>query len=368
MNKSTINSDLIENVRKKINGNSNFLLGEYVNVNGKNHWSLICSCMDWITVAITFLQSIAFNRDDINVMTMQVYSYISAIDIVYESINQLHRVIEGNQNLPFKGRKTIFADNLIFCDDNAYFKQIRAAFGAHPVNLNDVNGKWFASWPNHGLSSKGNDFELFLYSCDINKPDIIFGLKFAELNDFLLERYSYLLVLDKEIDKQFEAFRSKKIAEQIENSNNLLEQLKILKVESEKRLNSDYYRYAIDELITIFSNQLANSNLCEKEQIYKDKLGFLIEEIKSNLQSMDLKDFLNHKVLYPDYPSSIHYPVSKLFNCGFDALKDPFFWFYIGELNEHSSGKYEFGTEKSSGELLLKIKIMLYFEDEEKFT
>jgi len=241
MKNNSINADLIEKFRNVVNSNLDFVFQKYKNKNGKNYWNLICSCMDWITVAIIHLQNNSFSKKDINVMTMQVFSYISSIDIVYESIKQLHRAIKGNTILPFHESKYIFSKNNIYKDDNEYFKQIRAAFGAHPVNLNDINGKWFASWPNHAIFDKGYDFELQLYSLDINKEDVIFGLKFAELDSFLLERYSYLLILIDEINKQFEEYKNALRKEIIEDNEDTLKLLQILKMESEKRLNNDYY-------------------------------------------------------------------------------------------------------------------------------
>jgi hypothetical protein len=69
--------------------------------------------MDWITVSIRFLQDAPELSDNIDVRVMQMYSFISAIDIVAESITQLHRVFISHKNLPFKADKSIFMITII---------------------------------------------------------------------------------------------------------------------------------------------------------------------------------------------------------------------------------------------------------------
>lgn len=46
-----VTKELISQFRKRVNKN-NYVLTKYRNIDGKNKWSCICSCMDWISVAI----------------------------------------------------------------------------------------------------------------------------------------------------------------------------------------------------------------------------------------------------------------------------------------------------------------------------
>jgi len=88
MNKN-INDSKISNFRDLINSDSSFIFQEYQNKNGKNHWNLICSCMDWLTVSVRHLQCPQEQDNDIDVRVMQMFSLISSIDLVsdYQTAN-----------------------------------------------------------------------------------------------------------------------------------------------------------------------------------------------------------------------------------------------------------------------------------------
>lgn len=357
-----IDENIIKSFRNKVNDNENFVYATYKNVNRKNHWNLICSCMDWIDVAVSYLQEYHFDKHKINLMSMQVYTYISSIDIIFESIIQLHRAIIKNDNIPFKGINKIFKNNNICKDDNSYFKQIRAAFGAHPVNLDDNNGKWFASWPSDYSFGNEHDFQIILYSSIIEKDDIVFGLRFDELNHFLQERYAYLNVLSNEIELQFEKFKNQLINQPIEHSLDIIQQLEILRIVSSQRLNNDYYRSTIEELITIYNHELKSQKHKELFNDYKDRLKKIVTEITNNLQIMKFKDFEYDSILNPDYPAELLYSITKLYSCGFNSYKDPLFSFFLENLNDYSSGKYGFQIDDSPDELLIKLKLMLFYK------
>ncbi len=176
--KDTIDIELIIKFRDKVNSNSYFVLQRYKNMNEKNQWNIICSCMDWISVAIRNLYDMKNDNTNIDVLSMQTYLYISSIDIIFEAIIQLHRVLACDNSIPFKNDNSVFQKNTPFehMDDNTYFKHIRATFGAHPVNLNDKSGQWFASWP-YKDSMDEYDFQVRLYSNKPNQEDITFGCK-----------------------------------------------------------------------------------------------------------------------------------------------------------------------------------------------
>ena len=93
-----IDESLIEEFRKRVNHN-HFVRHIYKNVNGKNLWNIICSSMDWITIAVHYICSkecLCFSKDNY-VNSVKVYSYISCIDILLEATKQLHRVFVGNK-------------------------------------------------------------------------------------------------------------------------------------------------------------------------------------------------------------------------------------------------------------------------------
>ncbi|MCB1156506.1 MAG: hypothetical protein H7A25_01190 [Leptospiraceae bacterium] len=356
----TINPKLIKDFREKVN--EDFVFEKYKNVNGKNHWNIICSCMDWIDVAVSFIQDYGSDTKNIDVLSMDTYSYISSIDIIHEAVTQLHRVFIPNQSIPFKGKKYIFKNNNICGSDNEYFKEIRAAFGAHPVNIKNKHGKRYASWPTDRLSKNDDDFSLLLYSEEIEQNDIEFGFKFDELNRFLQERYEYLNHIIVAIDEQYELHKKKYSLTIVKESHDIQTQLQFLKEENISRFNNEYYDFAINVLLRIFNHNIIAENLIEKEAEYKNKLQELIREIMSNLQNMNLADLEYDNILNPDYPSAISYSVGKVF-VWLDSSNDPLIDFHLQEINQYSSGEYNFDKNQPIDELFLKLKLLLYYEN-----
>ena len=87
-------------------------------MNEKNQWNIICSCMDWISVAIRNLYDMKNDNTNIDVLSMQTYLYISSIDIIFEAIIQLHRVLACDNSIPFKNDNSVFQKNTPFLTKN----------------------------------------------------------------------------------------------------------------------------------------------------------------------------------------------------------------------------------------------------------
>jgi hypothetical protein len=211
-----LDCELIKRLRNLVNSNSYYILHKYRNQGGKNRWNIICSAMDWISVAVNNYNSfpLEFKREDIDSYCMKVYSFISLIDIIYEAVNQLHRVLIEQSSIPFSDEKIYFKD-IGNMDDNNYFKHIRAVFGAHPVNLNSNKERWYASWPTKDHFGK-YDLQVFLYPLDSDKETITFGIHFSELRSFAYSRYNYLNVIIDEINRDFERYIKNCQSEKIE--------------------------------------------------------------------------------------------------------------------------------------------------------
>lgn len=355
-----IDIELITKFRDKVNSNSYFVLQKYKNVNDKNQWNIICSCMDWISVAIRNIDDMKNDHTNVDILSMQIYSYISAIDIIFEAITQLNRVLTGSNSIPFKNDNSIFQKNTLFrfMDDNTYFKQIRAIFGAHPVNINHQSGQWFASWP-YNQSIDDHDFQVRLYSNKINQDDITFGIQFKELDEFLNSRYLYLDTLIKIIDNQYNEYILEKNKQPIKSNKNTIKQLEILLEEAKNRLDNDYYIYAVVDLLKIFNTKLLSDHSLEKK--YKEELKKVIDEIYKNLQNMEIIDLLTDKILYPDYPSSLSYEMSKLLPILSHPTYDPLFNFYLKQINEKSNKEILIYEDDSDDLIFLKVKILMFY-------
>lgn len=357
-----VNDSLIVSFREKVNSNSNFVFQLYHSQDGKNYWNIICSCMDWISVSIRFLSNKFQLNGNIDERAMQFFSIISAVDIAHEAINQLHRVFFKNNGIPFNKQHNIFKGNKLGLDDNSYFKEIRAMFGAHPVNLtHHGNKKWFASWPDEHCQSEDSTFEVRLYSNKVGVEDITFGVNIKDVQAFLIQRYEYLSVLQNEIEQQYEFFCKDLRAQTIELKGSALDDILILESESARRLNNDYYNGVLYELKKVFSISLTEKHLKDEENSFKKDLLKLILELKNNLQNMCFDDLINTKYINPDYSySDIGYSVSKLFNYNFDKNREPLFEYHMKQLDKYSNERYQFKDTKNPDEVFLKLKLMLY--------
>lgn len=360
-----INDELIKKFRETVNKNSGFVYETYHDQNGKNLWNIICSCMDWISVSVRFLSENIELDKNIDVRVMQFFSIISAIDIVFEGITQLHRTIFKNNNIPFSGQSIVFDGNYLKLDDNKYFKEVRAMFGAHPVNLNNNDEKWYASWPYDQYTSSDSTFELRIYSNKVNVKDRTIGIKIENLEKFLIIRYEYLNVLEKELHKQYINYCNELVSKEIVLTGQELDDLKILKLESSRRLNNDYYNGIISELIKLFSITLVAEE--EKEELkneeieYKIKLKLLIDELTRKLQMMEFEELKYEHLLNPDYSyENLGYSISKLYNYDFDRRREPLFDYHMKTLDDFSRNRYGFLKTKDPKIIFLKMKMMLY--------
>jgi hypothetical protein len=359
--KNVVSDAKISNFRDLVNSNSSFVYQIYKDKDGKNLFNLVCSSMDWITVSVRHLDNSPDFDDNIDTKCMQIYSLISSIDLILESIKQLHRVFIDEKTVPFSGEKCCF-ENRLFSneDDNTYFKTIRACFGAHPVALSQENTKRFASWPFDSNFNTG-DLTVHLYSRDVNKDDLALHLNIDELLAFLTTRYDYLDVIADKVEFHFVEYQKKLSKQLIESKSAPLQQLYVLKSESKKRLDNDYYNGEIDDLIMIFEAEITDSALVPMAENYKDSLLPLIEEIKTNLQEMNIVDLKNDSDLRicSDLSRELSYELGKFYNWVYGAKYDPMLHYYLKRFNELTDGKFDFNDTDEINLTFLKAKLML---------
>lgn len=359
--KNVVSDEKITEFRDLVNSNSNFVFNTYKNKNGKNHWNLICSCMDWLTVSVRHLINAPALDKNIDVRVMQMFSLISSIDLVSESITQLHRVFINPSTIPFAGEKKCFG-NRIFAseDDNSYFKTIRASFGAHPVNLNQSNSKRFASWPFDSHMNTG-ELTVHLYSNEVDEEDLVMNLNSKELIAFLNIRYNYLDVISEKIKSIFTEFQQNLSNQRIQTSTEPLEQLHILRAESKNRLDNDYYNGEIDDLIMIFEAETSEPELLPLADKYKKSLEPLIDEIKTNLQAMNIIDLKNSLSLSTrsELNCKLSYEIGKFYTWIHGDKYDPLINYYLETFNNETNFKFNFNMNDSCNLLFLKLMLML---------
>ncbi|MFP4458933.1 MAG: hypothetical protein ACLFSQ_05035, partial [Candidatus Zixiibacteriota bacterium] len=238
------------------------------------------------------------------------YIFISCIDIIWEAIQQLHRVIRNTKKIPFEGSSEIFQEEV---DDNNHFKHIRAVFGAHSVNLNDKydkDNKRYASWPTSKLEQ---DLSVFLYSLEPSKNDITFSIKFTDLIDFVRIRYNYLDSLANRIEDQYEEFLNKMKKSKIFKKDDPFEQIELLKREATKRFGEcDYLVSLLDKIYGTLLIECTNYQNYEKVNEYIYVLKDALEDVRINLQNMDIENLELYEIFSNNYPQEIDFQMIRL--------------------------------------------------------
>ena len=359
--KNVVSDVKISNFRDLVNSNSSFVYQIYKDKGGKNHYNLVCSCMDWITVSVRHIDNLPTFDDNIDTKCMQVYSLISSIDLILEATKQLHRVFINEKTVPFEGEKFFFEDRVFSNeDDNTYFKTLRACFGAHPVALNQKSTKRFASWPFESHFNTG-DLTVHLYSRNIGEEDLILNLNMDDLLAFLKSRYNYLDIIAEQINCLFSDYQKELSKQLIETKSTPLQQLYVLRSEAKKRLDNDYYGSEIEDLIMIFEAKVTEPSLVSMAERYKNSLLPLIEEIKKNLQEMNIVDLKNDSSLRvcPEISKELSYELSKFFSWIRSNKYDPLLNFYFERFNKFTNGRFNFNDSDEIKLTFLKSKLML---------
>lgn len=293
---------------------------------------------------------------------MEVFTTICAIDMVSQSIEQLHRILIYDKTRPFSGEQSIFQNRLFLVDDNEYFKELRACFGAHPVKLHPRGREEtrFASWPFEPHSGKDSDLQVRLYSSVVGQEDLLLSISYKELQMYLVSRYQYLSILTDAIEKRFASFCAELAGKPIPMPDNPITWLEVLATEAEMRLRNDYYSSTIEELRMIFATSLNLAELRDEENTFKKDLIALIQEIHENLQGMNIVDFKNDQILNPvDYTLDIGYELEKIYGWIFSGYYHPLLEGLLRKLDEVSLFQFHFSILDGEEVTLLKVKLML---------
>lgn len=357
-----LDTDLIHRFRDAVNANA-FTFFKYSKKQNKNQWNCICSAMDWITVAVEHLNECPLGHIR-SLSSLEMYSYIASCDIIVEAIQQLHRVIFSTTATIFEKDCNCFPDNQFHQTDLVYFKTIRSCFGAHPVNLNEPGEeenramRRFASWS--GGSWSEGDFSVILYSNQLNGANIHLSIRFKQIINFVQKYYNYLDALIKELSRQYDDFCSEMKKSRFACEGIPVERLLILQHESKLRLNKDYYRSTIDELLLIFSTPISALENTEFVEEYRNALTDLIDEIYHNLREMSLDDLENDKLLHlrPNgLPNGWEYWYEKLLENVFGNGYPPELW--LPRIEDIFAGKFKFSYE-SIQELFVLVQAAIY--------
>ncbi|KHL93250.1 hypothetical protein QW71_24235 [Paenibacillus sp. IHB B 3415] len=318
MNDLILDSSIYELFSKAIDKHDDFLIKRYADYIGTDRWSIICSTKDWLHVAVYGLPHIDLHHESDDARSLNVIQMLMAFDLVVQAIQQLYRVFE--RQYPYKEDRSIFEQNV---SDDKFFKQIRACFAAHPVNLDSKDGtknkdgeKYFASWSSDRVGN--GDYSVYLYS---NKPSslpIRFSISLMKILDYTKKRYLLLnnLISFIEQEEKQEHFQLQK--RMIKRNDDPVQQLLILQQENQERLGregSGGYSYEITTMLDLFYAPKDFPNdvqeVCEE---YLRTLSLVIEDIYWNLQNMIFEDLPNGRLLHPEiFIENLFYSISKVF-------------------------------------------------------
>ncbi len=328
--KSPKESIRIKKFREYINNHADTLILISKELDNKNYWNCICSAMDWIDLAIEHIEVSSIDNVDWHQYSLQIYMHISFVDIVWESIKQLHKMLINEKTIPFEDDNSIFQDTRLGLDDNRYFMHIRAAFGAHPVNLLEGRKKdgtetiRYASWPTSGIYNE-YDYAVLLYSGRKGYNDVPFGFKIKQLTNFFESRYRYLEEIEKAIEKIVDDHFSQKKSIVIDKVNDPIEQLTILETENKTRLNNSYYDEVIHNMKSFFQTDFSDSKNHDVIKCFAELLDKGINEIYGKISAMEVSDLEVDVYLHPDYPHAqqFGYTFSKLSECALGYSNKP---------------------------------------------
>ena len=317
-------------LREKVN-ETNYIFAKYQNYNSKDQWNCICSSMDWLDVGMTNINKA---REELNnsknlETCMKFYQYICCIDMVWESICQLHRLFINRDTIPFENDSSIFQMKYFEEDDNIYFKEIRSCFGAHPVKLKtkqtskkqDVTRK-FASWSIHYGNPK--EMSVLIYS---NIPNTEFEevvVTVNELENFYEKRCKYIQVIVEAIDSIANSYKEDMKNKTIAKSNDLKEQIAILKNESQQRFGGGILIEELEQVEHFLATQFSCAKNKSIIESFTQKIILALTEVYDCFQSMNIDHKLAiENLLLPEYRPSANnfgYEFANLYSKVFHGI------------------------------------------------
>ena len=281
--------------------------------------------MDWIQIGVFGSDATILEKTNSDQASVKVITFLCCIDVLWEGIQQLHRVLFDTDDIPFKDSRDIFHKAM---DDNHYWKEIRAAFAAHPCNLKgaDRGERQFASWSGGGFGSSG-DFSVILYSNDPNKSSEFFDIRFDEIIAFAKSRYEYLNDLMNRMDEIIKQWCEKWRRIPIEQSGSALDDIHVLMKANAERLDNDYYKYRLEEIEKVFFVEVHGKRNRKVLDEYRETLKAEVEVIHQVLQEMNLDyepedtDFEDLNYNYQN--QQIFEPGKGMISWAADSLKMP---------------------------------------------
>ncbi len=358
-----LNPSIINKFRETINEHS-LIYHIYKDIDGKDQWGLICSAMDWIDVAVTGIDTSKLSFANSNEASISVMTFISCIDVMWEGVQQLHRVFVKQCTIPFENNHSVFQKDAA---DNEYWKAIRAMFAAHPVNLKNITGKeceskerWFASWSGAFLGN--GDISVLLYSNIPGKQSEKRDLETGKLMDFITQRYNYLYdlidVVKSRREEYLEKYRQTPLRTcAMDTPPQIVDYANYLIGENELRWYNPYYFEKLQEIRDAFSVSVKEKNnqiaLFQYQQALLKALPVIHEAIaKLDYDICDENSFVD-----------VAPPIEYQYACEhiFDEHKADLMDFGISKMKQYFGDIINYDECQSRLEIAVLTKAGIYF-------
>lgn len=310
-----LDTDLVHRLREKINSNNNFVKHFFINFKkhdreeGKDIWSKICSCVDWLDVAVEAIEK-PRQCKSANYTTLEFTHFITTIDMILEAIDNLWTSIDVEH--PLINDRSIFQKQgfdkkgcITDCSDKEYFKEIRAWFGIHSVNgnLTQINNfkhpvRFFSSW-SYKSRWEEDTYCIRLYSNNSIAEEKYGGVKKINVNDlisFIALRYQTLSQFMEEIDAIYLKEKRRLYETPVEfnaSESELIQLERLYQQAKDRRLTSEHYE---NEIQTYISFLKCNLNEFKDEEMlcvenYLSELKSIIPIYRDIIQNVDHSEF-----------------------------------------------------------------------------
>jgi hypothetical protein len=317
-----LDPEIIHNFRNKVHDYNDFTRIFFVdykasnNIDGKDIWSKICSCMDWLTVSVEGIEKPEKDPKNMNIASLKFTHFLVTIDMIVEAVNHLWLAI-GQVN---KVKQPYLKDRSVFMGrefdrnytDEEYFKEIRSWFGVHAVNGNVVELKgyekgvrFFSSWSSSNRFFNEDEYYVKLYSNNSKAEEKYGGIKkvtVEQLMNFVVMRYNTLPLLMGEIDKLYSKEKKRLQNTSIQFNRHTSERNQLIQLQQqakERKLTEEWYEYEIDKYITFLSCDLGEFEELERKLIEEFLLDLkvIIPVYRKIIQEVDDSEYEEFELL-----------------------------------------------------------------------
>jgi hypothetical protein len=330
-----LNPNLIYNFREKVHDHNDLIRLYFADyraknsIEGKDIWSKICSCMDWLTVAVEGIE-IPKKKKSMNLASLEFTHFLVTIDMIVEAVNHLWVAIGQATNVkrPYINDRSIFQAKVFDREytDEKYVKELRSWFGIHEVNGNEVDlegfnkgVRFFSSWSS---TLQDGEFSIRLYSNNSKAEEKYGGTKKVRVDsliNFVTLRYNTLRLLMDEINKLYfkEKRRLQKIPVNYDTNESELNQLKqVYQQAKDRKLTSEFYECEISQYISFLTCDLNDFQKAEKEfvTLYLSDLKSIIPIYQKVIQEVEWGEYKVFKLLNMNSQIYVnnHYDYSKV--------------------------------------------------------